>query len=192
MIHSYVYYYYLLLSSCRNFFSVILLFTATGIWSTALKRHTTDDIFKYNFSCCAMLLQENQHDTPQNVEVRLCCLRATRDKLPRGLYTVSVSLQSRLGGPAVARHSETTQHQWSVSTEPIEHLGRYYSTDLNINQSVRMVRAFWKTLLVMLSGRVKIQVSIYLYIWLKRVMNHHMKICHTQPPRFFLQGSQYE
>lgn len=36
----------------------------------------------------------------------------------------------------------------------------------------------------MLCGRVKIQVSIYLSIWLKRVMNHHMKICHTHPLGF--------
>uniref|UniRef100_A0A674MF04 Orofacial cleft 1 candidate gene 1 protein n=1 Tax=Takifugu rubripes TaxID=31033 RepID=A0A674MF04_TAKRU len=86
----------------------------------------------------SVLLQEKQEATPQTVEVRLRCLRATRDKLPRGLYTVSMSLHSRLGGPAVAPHSERSQHQWSVSTQPVEHLGRYYSTGLNINQSLMM------------------------------------------------------
>lgn len=89
-----------------------------------------------------MSFQEDQRTSPQNVEVHLGCLRAVRDKLPRGPFSVSVSLHSRLGGPAVARHSEATQHHWPVSTKPTEHLGRYYSTDLNINQSVLMVRIY--------------------------------------------------
>lgn len=98
------------------------------------------DITEPNFKLWAVLLQEKQQATPQTVEVRLRCLRATRDKLPRGLYTVSMSLHSRLGGPAVAPYSERSQHWWSVSTQPVEHLGRYYSTGLNINQSLMMVR----------------------------------------------------
>lgn len=93
-----------------------------------------------SFQLC--LLQEKQQTTPQTVEVHLCCLRATRDKLPRGLYMVSMSLHSHMGGLAVAPLSERSQHQWSVSTQPVEHLGRYYSTDLNINQSLMMVRTF--------------------------------------------------
>lgn len=92
-----------------------------------------------------MLLQETQQAAPRTVEVRLRCLRATRDKLPRGLYAVSMSLHSRLGGPAVAPHSERSQHRWSVSTQPVEHLGRYYSAGLNINQSLMMVRTLMNT-----------------------------------------------
>lgn len=73
----------------------------------------------------------------------MCCLRAARDKLPRGRYAVSVSLHSCLGAPALAWGSEKTQHQLSVFTEPVEHLGRYYNTDLHFNQSVLMVRTYF-------------------------------------------------
>uniref|UniRef100_UPI0037E719C5 uncharacterized protein ofcc1 n=1 Tax=Semicossyphus pulcher TaxID=241346 RepID=UPI0037E719C5 len=83
--------------------------------------------------------QLNQSTTPQSVEVCVRSLRATRDKLPRGLYTVSVALHSRLGGPALALCSKKEQQQWAVSTEPIEHRGRFYDTDLHVNQSVFMI-----------------------------------------------------
>ncbi|XP_044033131.1 uncharacterized protein ofcc1 isoform X2 [Siniperca chuatsi] len=84
------------------------------------------------------LWQINQSTTPQPVEVCVCCLRATRDKLPRGLYAVSVVLHSRLGGQALAWCSKKEQQQWAVSTEPIKHQGRFYDTDLHINQSLFM------------------------------------------------------
>ncbi|XP_070842765.1 uncharacterized protein ofcc1 [Chaetodon trifascialis] len=83
--------------------------------------------------------QAKQSTTPQPVEVVVCCLRATRDKLPRGLYTVSVALHSRLGGPALAWGVEREQKRWVVSTEPIEHRGRFYDTDLHVNQSLFMI-----------------------------------------------------
>ncbi|XP_044033136.1 uncharacterized protein ofcc1 isoform X7 [Siniperca chuatsi] len=86
------------------------------------------------------LWQINQSTTPQPVEVCVCCLRATRDKLPRGLYAVSVVLHSRLGGQALAWCSKKEQQQWAVSTEPIKHQGRFYDTDLHINQSLFMVK----------------------------------------------------
>ncbi|XP_074478828.1 uncharacterized protein ofcc1 [Sebastes fasciatus] len=85
------------------------------------------------------LWQVNQSTTPQPVEVCVCCLRATRDKVPRGLYTVSVALHSRLGGPALAWCSKKEQRQWAASTEPIEHRGRYCDTDLHLNQSLFMI-----------------------------------------------------
>ncbi|XP_051266808.1 uncharacterized protein ofcc1 [Dicentrarchus labrax] len=86
-----------------------------------------------------LLPNVTQSTTPQPVEVCVCCLKATRDKLPRGLYTVSVALHSRLGGPALAWCSKKEQQQWVVSTEPIEHRGRFYDTDLHINQSLFMI-----------------------------------------------------
>lgn len=92
------------------------------------------------FTLC--VLQVNQSSSPQPVDVCVCCLRATRDKLPRGLYTVSVALHSRLGGPALAWCSKKEQRQRAVSTEPIEHQGRSYDTDLHINQNLFMVRIF--------------------------------------------------
>ncbi|KAG8009381.1 Orofacial cleft 1 candidate gene 1 protein-like protein, partial [Nibea albiflora] len=83
--------------------------------------------------------QVNQSTSPQPVQVCVCCLRATRNKLPRGLYTVSVALHSRLGGPALAWCGEKEQQQWAVSTEPIEHRGCFYDFDLHINQSLFMI-----------------------------------------------------
>ncbi|XP_029313933.1 LOW QUALITY PROTEIN: uncharacterized protein ofcc1 [Cottoperca gobio] len=83
--------------------------------------------------------QANESTTSQPVEVCVCSLRATRDKLPRGLYTVSVALHSRLGGPALAWCSKKEQQQRAVSTEPMEHRGRFCDTDLNVNQSLFMI-----------------------------------------------------
>uniref|UniRef100_A0A3Q1F893 Uncharacterized LOC110954429 n=1 Tax=Acanthochromis polyacanthus TaxID=80966 RepID=A0A3Q1F893_9TELE len=75
----------------------------------------------------------------QPLEVCVCCLRATRDKLPRGLYTVSVALHSRLGGPALSWYNKKKQQTWAASTEPTEHRGRFYDNDLHVNQSLFMV-----------------------------------------------------
>lgn len=83
--------------------------------------------------------QQNQSTISQPVEVFVRCLRATRDKLPRGHYTVRAVLHSRLGGPALTWCNKKEQQQQAVSTEPVEHRGRYYDTDLHINQSLYMV-----------------------------------------------------
>ena len=70
--------------------------------------------------------------------MRLHSLRAVRDKLPRGQYAVSVALHSRLGGRAL-HWSRLRESQWAGTTEPVEHRGRYYDTELNINQSLYAV-----------------------------------------------------
>ncbi|KAK2886347.1 hypothetical protein Q8A73_020293 [Channa argus] len=83
--------------------------------------------------------QVNKNKTPQPAEVYVRCLRATRDKLPRGLYSVSVAIHSCLGGAALAWCSTKDQPQWAVSTAPVEHGGRVYDTDLHINQNLFMI-----------------------------------------------------
>ncbi|XP_067343104.1 uncharacterized protein ofcc1 [Channa argus] len=85
------------------------------------------------------LQQVNKNKTPQPAEVYVRCLRATRDKLPRGLYSVSVAIHSCLGGAALAWCSTKDQPQWAVSTAPVEHGGRVYDTDLHINQNLFMI-----------------------------------------------------
>ncbi|XP_077411136.1 uncharacterized protein LOC144040641 [Vanacampus margaritifer] len=77
--------------------------------------------------------------TPQPVEVCVRCLRATRDKLPRGLYSVSVALYSHLGGPSLSWRNDKGQQEWMASTEPIEHQGCYYNVNLHINQNLFMI-----------------------------------------------------
>ncbi|XP_014036673.2 uncharacterized protein ofcc1 isoform X1 [Salmo salar] len=73
--------------------------------------------------------------SPQPMEVRVRCLRAVRDKLPRGLYSLSVALHSRLGGPALT-WSRLKEEQWAGTTEPVEHGGHFYDTELHVNQSL--------------------------------------------------------
>lgn len=96
---------------------------------------------------------EDRSRLPQPIELRLGCLRAARDKLPRGLYAVSVTLHQRLGGAAIAWCGErTTHHQCAVFTEPVEHQGRHYDTDLHINHnllmvSVCLIAGLWQKLL---------------------------------------------
>ncbi|KAM9839675.1 uncharacterized protein ofcc1 [Aulostomus maculatus] len=85
------------------------------------------------------LQQMNPSTTPQPVEVCVRCLRAIKDKLPRGLYTVSVVLHSRLGGPALTWSNKKEQRDWIVSTDPTEHQGRLIDTDLQINQNMFLI-----------------------------------------------------
>ncbi|KAK6299737.1 hypothetical protein J4Q44_G00297700 [Coregonus suidteri] len=73
--------------------------------------------------------------SPQPMEVRVRCLRAVRDKLPRGLYSISVVLHSHLGGPALT-WSCLKEEQWAGTTEPVEHGGHFYDTELHVNQSL--------------------------------------------------------
>ncbi|XP_052451787.1 uncharacterized protein ofcc1 [Carassius gibelio] len=85
--------------------------------------------------------------TPEPIEVLVLCLRAVREKLPRGLYSLSVSLQTQLGGRTL-RWSRLQEQQWVGRTEPMEHQGRYFDIELNINQSLCMVRKPQQTALL--------------------------------------------
>ncbi|XP_076017177.1 uncharacterized protein ofcc1 [Genypterus blacodes] len=77
---------------------------------------------------------------PQSIEVCVRCMRAVRDKLPRGLYAVAVTLHNRLGGPPlVSRSTEEQKRAGATSTEPVGHQGRVHDTELHINQSVCML-----------------------------------------------------
>ncbi|XP_028290922.1 uncharacterized protein ofcc1 [Gouania willdenowi] len=77
-------------------------------------------------------------DIPQPVEVHINCLRATRDKLPRGLYTVSVALHSQLGTPPLVWCTEKGTPAGITSTGPTNHGGHFYDINLDINQSLFM------------------------------------------------------
>ncbi|KAM8881627.1 uncharacterized protein ofcc1 [Synchiropus picturatus] len=72
----------------------------------------------------------------QPVEVCVYCLRALKDKLPRGLYAVSVALHSCLGGPAMTWNQ---QQDGQVTTRPVEHKGHFYDIDLHVNQSFVLI-----------------------------------------------------
>uniref|UniRef100_A0A671KNP0 Uncharacterized protein n=1 Tax=Sinocyclocheilus anshuiensis TaxID=1608454 RepID=A0A671KNP0_9TELE len=68
-------------------------------------------------------------------------------KLPRGLYSLSVSLQTQLGGHTLC-WSRLQEQQWVGRAEPVEHQGRYFDIELNINQSLYMVRKPQQTALL--------------------------------------------
>lgn len=77
--------------------------------------------------------------TPQTVKMCVVCLQAVREKLSRGLYSVCVSLHSRLGGPALC-WPHLKEQQWMQVTEPVEHYGRICDMRLQINQNLHVVR----------------------------------------------------
>ncbi|XP_041923944.1 uncharacterized protein ofcc1 isoform X2 [Alosa sapidissima] len=128
---------------------------AEGRLLKALREQRGEVITKYGQLTAATAMDELPHSspmepalhwqvewahTPQPIEVRLHGLRAVRDKLPRGQYAVSVAFHSQLGGPALC-WSRLKESQWAstTTTEPVEHRGRFYDTELNINQSIYAV-----------------------------------------------------
>ncbi|XP_046733377.1 uncharacterized protein ofcc1 isoform X3 [Silurus meridionalis] len=76
--------------------------------------------------------------TPQQMEVCVVCLRAVREKLSRGMYSVCVSLHSGLGGPAL-HWSRLKEQQWMRVTKAVEHRGRVCDMELLINQNLHVV-----------------------------------------------------
>ncbi|KAM7390659.1 hypothetical protein PAMA_008716 [Pampus argenteus] len=128
-----------LLQCSRTLESLSLRALGESQEETMAKHGQMTELPESSTSTSQPLWQMNQSTTPQPVEVCMCCLRATRDKLPRGLYTVSVALHSRLGGPALAWCSKKERRQWMVSTEPIKHRGRFHDIDLHINQHLFMI-----------------------------------------------------
>ncbi|XP_046869986.1 uncharacterized protein LOC124462461 isoform X3 [Hypomesus transpacificus] len=71
------------------------------------------------------------------VEVCVRCLRGVRDKLPRGLYSVSLALLSRLGATPLGQ-AEDEETGWARTTRPVEHQGRFFDAELHFNQSLVM------------------------------------------------------
>ncbi|KAJ8277543.1 hypothetical protein GJAV_G00076420 [Gymnothorax javanicus] len=110
----------------------------------ALSKRKGEVIAKYGTMTEVTALSGSVHElhwqvewsgTPQSVEIHLLCLRAVRDKLPRGHYAVSAALHSRLGGPAL-RWSRLKEGPGSGVSERVEHRGRFYDTELRLDQSI--------------------------------------------------------
>lgn len=88
---------------------------------------------------------------PQPVEIRLHCIRAVRDRLPRGSYVMLASMAERLGGRVMRW---TKEHDFddgnndedSIDTDgcdtrpeaslPVQHGGRYFDRELRLDQNV--------------------------------------------------------
>ncbi|XP_050826658.1 uncharacterized protein LOC103815122 isoform X3 [Serinus canaria] len=72
---------------------------------------------------------------PQPLEIRLRCLRGVKDKVPEGLYTLKVSVLSRLGGALV----ELGEQPQVGTTRPVSHGGNFYNTEIYFGQSIQTV-----------------------------------------------------
>ncbi|XP_068041997.1 uncharacterized protein [Anomalospiza imberbis] len=75
---------------------------------------------------------------PQPLEIRLRCLRGVKDKVPKGLYTLKVSVLGRLGG-AVVEWPELEEQPQARTTRPVSHGGNFYNTEIYFGQSIQTV-----------------------------------------------------
>lgn len=90
---------------------------------------------------------------PQPVEIRLHCIRAVRDRLPRGSYVMLSSMAERLGGRVMKWRKGTDFDDFddddSIDTDggdsrpaatlPVKHGGRYFDRELRLDQNVHQL-----------------------------------------------------
>ncbi|CAN0237309.1 unnamed protein product, partial [Hapterophycus canaliculatus] len=90
---------------------------------------------------------------PQPVEIRLHCIRAVRDRLPRGSYVMLSSMAERLGGRMMRWRKGTDFDDFddedSIDTDggdsrpaatlPVKHGGRYFDRELRLDQNVHQL-----------------------------------------------------
>lgn len=90
---------------------------------------------------------------PQPVEIRLHCIRAVRDRLPRGSYVMLSSMAERLGGRVTKWRKGADFDDFddddSIDTDggdsrpaatlPVKHGGRYFDRELRLDQNVHQL-----------------------------------------------------
>uniref|UniRef100_H3H320 Uncharacterized protein n=1 Tax=Phytophthora ramorum TaxID=164328 RepID=H3H320_PHYRM len=93
---------------------------------------------------------------PLTIRIRARMLNAVKDKLPPGQYVMVVTLYDRLGGhalhwtnwdPEVSRNAQSTSDNSSTRTQvgrpnftrPFRHRGRFYNTEVLVNQDMFVV-----------------------------------------------------
>ncbi|PKU45721.1 hypothetical protein llap_3985 [Limosa lapponica baueri] len=76
--------------------------------------------------------------TPQLIEIHLKCLRGVKDKVPKGHYTLKVSVLSRLGGGLLEWPKLKEQPQ-ARTTLPVSHGGNFYNTEIYFGQSIQTI-----------------------------------------------------
>ncbi|XP_059671648.1 uncharacterized protein LOC104261486, partial [Gavia stellata] len=76
--------------------------------------------------------------TPQPIEIHIKCLRGVKDKVPKGHYTLKVSVLSRLGGSLLERPKLKEQPP-ARTTLPVSHDGNFYNTEIYFGQSIQTV-----------------------------------------------------
>ncbi|XP_074941812.1 uncharacterized protein LOC142053695 [Phalacrocorax aristotelis] len=76
--------------------------------------------------------------TPQPIEIHFKCLRGVKDKVPKGHYTLKVSVLSRLGGGLLEWPKLKEQPQ-ARTTLPVSHDGNFYNTEIYFGQSIQTI-----------------------------------------------------
>ncbi|XP_032847826.1 uncharacterized protein LOC104362639 [Tyto alba] len=99
------------------------------------ERDVQDDIILLgSFS----LEQVDCSKTPQLIEIHIKCLRGVKDKVPKGHYTLKVSVLSCLGGGLLEWPKLKEQPQ-ARTTLPVSHNGNFYNTEIYFGQSIQTV-----------------------------------------------------
>ena len=73
--------------------------------------------------------------TPQPIQIKINCIRGVKDKIPVGKYAIMVSLYDRLGGHPM-QWSKLESKRWGNATLPVAHTGKFFSSEMKIDQSV--------------------------------------------------------
>ena len=73
--------------------------------------------------------------SPQPIQIKINCIRGLKDKIPVGRYAIMVSLYDRLGGHPM-QWSTLDGARWGAATIPVAHSGKYFNSELKIDQSV--------------------------------------------------------
>ncbi|XP_009958858.1 PREDICTED: orofacial cleft 1 candidate gene 1 protein [Leptosomus discolor] len=76
--------------------------------------------------------------TPQPIEIHIKCLRGVKDKVPKGHYTLKVSVCGRLGSGLLEWPKLKEQPQ-ARTTLPVSHNGNFYNTEIYFGQSIQTV-----------------------------------------------------
>ncbi|XP_064016947.1 uncharacterized protein LOC135184794 isoform X3 [Pogoniulus pusillus] len=76
--------------------------------------------------------------TPQPIEIHVKCLRGVKDKVPKGRYTLKVSVLSRLGG-GLLEWPQLEEQPQARTTLPVSHDGNFYSIEIYFGQSIQTV-----------------------------------------------------
>ncbi|XP_075351560.1 uncharacterized protein LOC142406497 [Mycteria americana] len=75
---------------------------------------------------------------PQQIEIHVKCLRGVKDKVPKGHYTLKVSVLSRLGG-GLLECPKLKEQPRARTTLPVSHDGNFYNTEIYFGQSIQTV-----------------------------------------------------
>uniref|UniRef100_A0A493TM46 Uncharacterized protein n=2 Tax=Anas platyrhynchos platyrhynchos TaxID=8840 RepID=A0A493TM46_ANAPP len=80
----------------------------------------------------------NCSKTSQPIEIHIKCLRGVKDKVPKGHYTLKVSILNRLGGHLL-QWPKLKEQPWIRTTLPVSHDGNFYNTEIYFGQSIHTV-----------------------------------------------------